>query len=293
MMGLVVSFFASRLTLDSERELTNEEEGNLIAQNNQNLSTVHNITGYVEGDRSRQPEEGFKENFKRSMKAICQALRLREIYQLVLFFILHATFNPRFDEFSYFFLLNVIQISKFTLAFLVLVSQVSHIVGATIYQKFFKDVETRKMALFAFISSSFFSFLNFTFAKRWNLQVGIPDMTFLLFTDVVFNVIVMFLIVLPLMALFAKVTPKEIEGTIYAFLTGTMNMGNTVIATGLGSLINSQFVGVNKNDLSNYSTLCLISFIGTLFNFLLLLLIPTSQNIKQWQASRVKESEMQ
>lgn len=216
---------------------------------------------------------------------------MREIYQLVLFFIFYATLNPRFDEFTYFFLLNVIKISKFTLAFLVLVSQVSHIVGATIYQKLFKDTETRKMARFAFISSSFFSFLNFTFAKRWNLQLGIPDMVYLLFTDVVFNVFVMFMIVLPLMALFAKVTPKEIEGTIFAFLTGTMNMGNTVIATGLGSLINSQFVGVNKDDLSNYPTLCFIAFSGTLFNFLLLGLIPTNENIRVWRETRVKRKD--
>jgi hypothetical protein len=29
---------------------------------------------------------------------------------------------------------------------------------------------------------------------------------------------------LPLMALFAKITPKRIEGTIFAFLTGTWNL---------------------------------------------------------------------
>jgi hypothetical protein len=36
------------------------------------------------------------------------------------------------------------------------------------------------------------------------------------------------------MALFAKITPKRIEGTTFAFLTGTMNFATTVIGPGMG-----------------------------------------------------------
>lgn len=52
------------------------------------------------------------------------------------------------------------------------------------------------------------------------------------------------------MALFAKITPKRIEATTFAFLTGTMDFANTVISPGEGTLINHEFVGVNRNDLS-------------------------------------------
>jgi len=51
---------------------------------------------------------------------------------------------------------------------------------------------------------------------------------------------------LPILALFAKITPAKIEGTIFAFLTGTMNLASTVIQPGMGTLINSKFVGANK-----------------------------------------------
>ena len=76
------------------------------------------------------------------------------------------------------------------------------------------------------------------------------------------------------MALFGKVTPPRIEGTIFAFLTGTMNFCNYIISPAMGALINSKFVGVNKRDLSKYPTLILIALIGSIISFGLLPLIP-------------------
>lgn len=84
------------------------------------------------------------------------------------------------------------------------------------------------------------------------------------------------------MALFAKITPKKIEGTTYAFMTGTLNFGSTVISPGIGTFINSQWVGVNKKNLTNYSTLCLIGLIGSILSLALLPLIPSKKNIKEW-----------
>jgi len=164
---------------------------------------------------------------------------MREIYQLVIFFLLLATLNPSFNEFSYFFLLNVIGISKFMFSMLVLIGQLCHILGALIYKAFCRNVDTRWMVAFSLVTSIISNALNFCFAKRWNLNWGIPDIVFLLFTDVVFQIIGTLLYTLPIMALFAKITPKKIEGTTYAFLTGTMNFGSTVISPGLGTFINS------------------------------------------------------
>lgn len=164
---------------------------------------------------------------------------MREIYQLVIFFVLQALINPSFQEFSYFFLLNVIGVSKFMFSMLVLLGQICHIIGALIYKAFCRNVDTRIMVLLSMITSIISNFLNFCFAKRWNLNWGIPDIVFLLFTDIVFSIISTLLFTLPIMALFAKITPKRIEGTTYAFLTGTMNFGSTVISPGVGTFINA------------------------------------------------------
>ena len=76
------------------------------------------------------------------------------------------------------------------------------------------------------------------FASRTNLEWGIPDIVFLFFSDIIFNNFAYILLVLPIMAYFAKVTPSRIEGTIFAFLTGIMNLSYTLIAPATGTFIN-------------------------------------------------------
>ena len=68
--------------------------------------------------------------------------------------------------------------------------------------------------------------------------MGISDYAFIIFTDVVFGAISMSFGTLPILALFAKITPKRIEGTMYAFLTGASNLDNSVISPAMGSWIN-------------------------------------------------------
>jgi Na+/melibiose symporter-like transporter len=217
---------------------------------------------------------------------------MREIYFLVIFFFGKALLSPSFEEFSYFFLMNVIGISKFTFALLVLLGNVCSIIGSLLYKAFFRKVATRTMILWAMIIGTVGMFLSFMLAKRWNLEIGIPDLAFLIFTDIVFSVISVITYSLPIMAFFAKVTPKKVEGTIFAFLTGTMNFCSTVVSPGMGTWINHQFVGVNKKDQSNYSNLILIGLIMHLFVFPLLLLIPTKKQVKKWNIKRKAEADV-
>ena len=95
------------------------------------------------------------------------------------------------------------------------------------------------MVLYSMLVQVVATFLNFCFAERWNKDIGIDDLLFLIFTDIVFSVIVTLLYTLPIMALFAKITPAKIEGTIFAFLTGTMNLASAVISPGMGTFINN------------------------------------------------------
>ena len=67
------------------------------------------------------PRDGFGFNLRKNFQAIGSAILMREIYQLVLFFILQGILNPSFQEFSYFFLMNVIGVSKLLFSILVLV----------------------------------------------------------------------------------------------------------------------------------------------------------------------------
>ena len=130
------------------------------------------------------------------------------------------------------------------------------------------------------------AWFNYMLAMRWNLEMGINDYAFIIFTDVVFGAFSTSFGTLPIMALFAKITPKRIEGTVFAFLTGTSNLDQGVMQPAMGSLINSQFVGVDKDDQSGYPTLALISFFCSFIGFALLPLIPKKDAIDKSNKER-------
>jgi hypothetical protein len=82
------------------------------------------------------------------------------------------------------------------------------------------------------------------------------------------------LVMMPILILFAKITPRRIEATTFAFLTGTSNfMG--VLKGLVGSWINKAFVGVTQEDLSDYYKLVTINIVMGITPFLYLWLLPT------------------
>ena len=107
-----------------------------------------------------------------------------------------------------------------------------------LYKAFFRTYDTRFLVFLSFCIKSTGLIFEYMFASRTNLEWGIPDMVFLFFSDIIFNNFAYILLVLPIMAYFAKVTPSKIEGTIFAFLTGVMNLSYTLIAPATGTFIN-------------------------------------------------------
>ena len=72
-------------------------------------------------------------------------------------------------------------------------------------------------------------------------------------------------------------------------MTGVINFDQGVIQPMMGNLVNSQFVGVNKDDQSAYATLMLITLITAPLGFSLLPLIPLKKDISRAKKIRDKE----
>ena len=106
------------------------------------------------------------------------------------------------------------------------------------------------------------------------MRIGVSDIVFVIFTDVVFGCIAMAMNILPSLALFAKITPPGVEGTIFAFLTGSWNFADGVLSPMVGAALNKHFAGVTANNLTNYHTLCLFSFLCSFVGFFIVPLIP-------------------
>ena len=91
---------------------------------------------------------------------------------------------------------------------------------------------------------------------------------------------------LPTLALFAKITPHRIEGTIFAFLTGTFNLANNVLSPMVGVWLNDHFVKVTADDLTGYPKLCFINFCLCFLALPFLYMIPLKEDIENWQKER-------
>lgn len=119
------------------------------------------------------------------------------------------------------------------------IGQITGIFGTMYYENYLKDIEVRTVLYYSTIVSCVSSVFSYAFAMRWNLLIGIPDMAWILCTDTIFGVISLAMNTLPTLALFAKVTPPAIEGTVFAFLTGTTNLANNVLSPMIGVWLNT------------------------------------------------------
>ena len=88
----------------------------------------------------------------------------------------------------------------------------------------------------------------------------------------------------------SKITPKRIEATSFALLAGISNFRGTIRGT-IGTWTNDTFVGVSKEDLSNYHVLVIISFVCSFLPLFFIWLIPTKKEIDILQASMNEESD--
>jgi len=86
-------------------------------------------------------------------------------------------------------LLDVVKISKFTYSILAVIAFFGLAVGTSMYNKFFKDTEYRRMIVIDALISILFAPPYFIFVLRWNLDWGIPDLPLIIFSDIVDEVI--------------------------------------------------------------------------------------------------------
>lgn len=84
--------------------------------------------------------------------------------------------------------------------------------------------------------------INLAFVLRLNLALGISDIVFIVFTSIVTDTLGLAFSMLPMLVLFAKITPKNIEATVFAMLTGVFNLSNSVLSPMMGVLVNKLFV---------------------------------------------------
>ena len=179
--------------------------------------------------------------------------------------------------------MDVVKFSKFQYAMFNLLGYLSLVLGTMFYNNYLKDFEVRTLIRFASIIRIINCTLDLVFVNRLNVAVGIPDWLFIISSDLVLGTLSMGLTMLPMMVLFAKITPKAIEASCFAMLTGVTNLSWGFLSPTIGTQINERFVGVSSDNLKDMPQLCMISFTCSFIPLLFVSLIPLKDDIKKMQ----------
>lgn len=177
------------------------------------------------------------------------------IYRPVVFILLYMS-TPSYSDPIFFFYTTVLQFSPVTMGRLKLIYGIASVTGIFIYNRYLRSISFKKILWVTTMMSLSFNMLSILLVERVNLKLGIPDFIFTIFTDAI-SVALAEINTMPLLVLACNICPKNIEGTLYAFLMSISNLGS-LLSTQFGSKL-SNILGITSTDFSNLSWLIFIA----------------------------------
>jgi len=129
--------------------------------------------------------------------------------------------------------------------------------------------------IIAIVVACLSAFFNLIFVLRWNLKIGINDIIFVMLTSTVTDSLNYALFVVPPLVALAKMTPKHVEATMFAFCS-TVTLGGKEFGGRTMGVVVNQFVDVSSSNLTDLYKLLIVQMFMCLIPLFLLKLVPTS-----------------
>ena len=159
-------------------------------------------------------------------------------------------------------------------------------IGAVLYNRYLQRYEFRTLLSIANLIAFFAAVLGIVFILDLHKLIWMPDVLFFCIQAFFEDSLLLAFVDLPAMVLFAKVTPKRIEGTVFALLTGIINFTYS-LSTAVGGFINDGLLDepVTTKNLSSDNFLVLVSIecACCLLPLLFMFLIPLRKTVEELQ----------
>jgi len=172
---------------------------------------------------------------------------------------------PSYDPLFYFYT-NELKFSPSVMGRLKLIYGFASVCGIWIFNKYLRNVSFKKIMWLTTILSIVFNMLTIILVKRINIKYGIPDFIFCMAADALTTALAE-INTMPLLVLACNLCPKNIEGTLYAFLMSVLNLGS-LISNQFGSFL-TIYLKITAFDFKNLPLLIFIA------NIILIVPMPT------------------
>ena len=154
------------------------------------------------------------------LESLKEAVKEPVVQKFYLFLILQG-FMPDFSEFNYFFVLDVLKISKFDYSLSTVISSAMAIATPVIFHKLLTTWSYKNLFFIAQIINVIQAALLLLLITRCNSYFGLSDMFMFLFTGSFAESVERIMTMLPSFIIMAKIIKPGVEGTMLA-LTGTI-----------------------------------------------------------------------
>ena len=163
------------------------------------------------------------EQFALNIKLIIQSMKNKEIYLTLVFFILTGFINPDFGDLMFYFLLDDCKLSQDQYDFLNIMQSVGIIIGIIIYMNYLQNFEVKKLIFTCYSLQMLFSLVSLANVNRLNLRWGISDFYLNLVLMLLQKAVLTSLCILPITIMMMQVIPKNIEASMFAVISATIN----------------------------------------------------------------------
>lgn len=162
----------------------------------------------------------------------------RIVFGTVLFIFISRSMVPSYSDIMYYWMINVLQFSKKTIALLALTSFFTAIAGTFLYKTFLKNFEYRCLMFTAQLIIALSVLVTLMLVTRFSKEVlGINDIFFAFFTDATIEVMYSAFVYMPTLVIQTRIVPKNVEATVYSVISSLRNIANAFVSPLVGGKI--------------------------------------------------------
>ena len=196
-----------------------------------------------------------KKTIKSSICELFKFLSQKKIFYPI-FFLFLLTIRPSSNKAIFYFYTNSLHFLPDFIGVLQLVQSLGSILGVFIYNKHFKNVDYKKFFIYTTVVYVILDLSQIILVSRFNKDLGIPDKIFC-FLDSLATDFMMEFNLFPVLIISCRLSPKNMEGTMYALMMSIYNFSG-IIGNQLGGGL-MLLLGITENNFDKLYLLIILT----------------------------------